>query len=435
MRTWLLIIGLLAAVAAQAAPNIETWHTSNGAKVLFVHSPALPMVDIEVRFDAGSARDGKAWGLAALTNALLDTGVSGMDENAIAEGFDSLGARFSADVGRDSASLSLRTLTRQPLFDRAVNLFARVLTRPTFPKEPFERVRQNTLTALKLSETRPGVVAGRQFWQALYGEHPYGHPVSGTLDSVPKLTLEQVRAFYQRYYVARNGQVSIVGDISRRQAERLAETLMKGLPAGERASPLPAPEPLQQAKRVEKPFASSQTYLYLGQLGVRRGDPDYYALFLGNHLLGGAGFASLLMEEVREKRGLVYGVSSYFVPMRVEGPWLISLSTKNASADEAERVARQTLEKFMAGITDEQLAPIKDNLLGGWPLRFDSNAKLLGYISMIGFYDLPLDYLERFPKTIEKLTARDVLAAWRRHIHPDRLLTVRVGAVESDEKK
>lgn len=434
MRSWLFLFGVLLSWAVQAAPKIETWHTSNGAKVLYVHAPALPMVDIEVRFDAGSARDGQAWGVAAMTAALLDTGTKQHDEETIAEGFNRLGARFGADAGRDSAAFTLRTLTRQGIFEPAVALFAQVLSQPTFPKAPFERVRANTLTALKVADTKPGAVASRLFWRHLYGDHPYGHPVSGTQETVQRLTVAQVQDFYRRYYVARNGQIAIVGDLDRKAAEALAERIMGQLPEGQKAAPLPQPEPLRSAQEIVQPFDASQTHLYIGQLGVRRGDPDYYALFLGNHLFGGAGFSSLLMEEVREKRGLVYGVYSYFVPMRVAGPWLINLSTRNASADEAEQVVRTTLQAFMRHIDPEKLQAIKDNLLGGWALRFDSNRELLGYISMIGFYDLPLDYLERFPKAIQRLTADEVLRAWRRHIHPDKLLTVRLGQVSPHEQ-
>lgn len=429
-----MVCGVLMAWTVQAAPHIETWQTDNGARVMFVRTDALPMVDIEVRFDAGSARDGKAWGVAAMTNALLDTGTRQHDEEAIAEGFNRLGARFGVDVGRDSASLSLRVLTRPEIMQPAVALFTEVLSAPTFPQEPFERVRTNTLTALKVAETKPGVVAGRLFWQTLYAGHPYGHPVSGTPETVAALSRDQIEAFYRRHYVARNGQITLVGDLTRAEAEALANRIMGALPAGEKAPPLPEPKPLKQAERREKPFVSSQTYLYLGQVGVKRGDPDYYALFLGNHLLGGAGFSSLLMEEVREKRGLVYGVYSYFVPLRVPGPWILSLSTKNTSADEAEQVVRKTLAQFMKGIDAEKLQAIKDNLLGGWPLRFDSNAEILGYASMIGFYGLPLDYLSRFPEAIRKLDVKAVLDAWRRHIHPQRLLTVRVGEIQGHAK-
>ncbi len=422
------LLGLLLwQISAWASPHIETWHTRNGAKVLYVHTPDLPMVDIQVTFDAGSARDGRHWGLADMTNSLLDTGTTRHDENAIAEGFNALGAQFGVSADRDMASLSLRTLTRQPMLDRAVALFTEVLSHPTFPQGPFQRVKRNTLTALKEAEMKPGTLAARAFWKALYGDHPYGHPVSGLPQTIKALKRADVQAFYRRYYVARNGQISLVGAIDRKQAEALAERIMGALPAGEEAPPLPAPKPLQRAVSIEKPFQSTQTYYYLGQLGVKRGDPDYYALFLGNHLLGGAGFGSLLMEEVREKRGLVYSVYSYFLPLKQPGPWLVSLSTKNASAHAADKVVRQTLKAFMQHIDADRLQAIKDNLLGGWPLRFDSNAKILGYINMIGFYDLPLDYLDRFPREIERLTADDVLAAWRRHIHPDRLLKVMVG--------
>ncbi|SIO12170.1 zinc protease [Sulfurivirga caldicuralii] len=431
VMTGLLLLAWLA--TGWTAPKIETWHTANGAKVLYVHTPDLPMVDIEVTFDAGSARDGKAWGLAAITNALLDAGTKGHDENAIAEGFNALGAQFGTSADRDMASLTLRTLARQPIMDEAVALFTEVLSQPAFPEGPFVRVKRNTLTALKEEEMKPSTLAARAFWKALYGDHPYAHPVSGLPETVKGLQLEQVRAFYKRYYVAKNGLISIVGAVDRKQAEALAERIMGALPAGKKAAPLPAPKPLDKAVDIEKPFQSTQTYYYLGQLGIKRGDADYYALFLGNHLLGGAGFGSLLMEEVREKRGLVYSVYSYFLPLKQPGPWLVSLSTKNATAYEADKVVRQTLKAFMQHIDPDKLQAIKDNLLGGWPLRFDSNAKILGYINMIGFYDLPLDYLERFPREIERLTADDVLAAWRRHIHPDRLVKVMVGGFKASK--
>ncbi len=430
MRAGVLLVLWCLAALVQAAPKFETWQTQNGAKVFYSHAPQLPMVDVIVTFAAGSAYDGQHWGLASMTNALLEGGTAKHDEEQVAEGFNRLGAQFGTSIGRDRASLSLRTLTRQPILDQAVALFSEVLTQPAFPKEVLERVKANTLTGLKVAETRPGTHLNRLFWRTLYGTHPYSHPVSGTLETLPLLTRQQVQDFYRRYYVARNGQIVIAGALSKTQAKALAERIMGQLPAGTPAPALPAPKPLQAAQRAEMPFAATQTYLMMGQLGVRRGDADYYALFLGNHLFGGAGFSSLLMEEVREKRGLVYGVSSYFIPLKVEGPWVIRLSTQHARAEEAEQVVRETLKRFMRQIDPEQLQAIKDNLLGGWPLRFDSNRKIAGYLDMIGFYSLPLDYLERFPEAIQRLTVEDVQAAWRRHIHPDKLLTVRVGAGE-----
>lgn len=423
-------IGSMVFSLSQASIDIQTWQTANGVKVLFVETPQLPMVDIEVSFDAGSARDAKQPGLANLTAALLSAGTHQKNEQQISIGFNNLGAQFSGQASRDSASFSLRSLTRENLLAPALDLFAEVLAQPTFPKAILERDQARLIQALKQREEQPNQVASLAFWQQLYGEHPYASPTEGNVESVQAIKSRDLKTFYQRYYVAKNAQVSIVGAIDRQQAEQMAEQVTRALKTGQPASALPKPKPLQTAQTEVVDFSSAQTHYMLGQLGVERGHPDYYALFLGNHLLGGSGFGSLLVEEVREKRGLVYSVYSYFAPMRVAGPWLIGLSTQNSQASEADQVVKQTLQDFMADFSDEKLADIKSNLIGGWPLRLDSNRKILGYISMIGFYDLPLDYLDAFPRHIEALTKQDVLEAWQRHIQPDKMLTLMVGQPE-----
>ena len=421
------VIGLMTFSQSQASIDIQTWQTTKGVKVLFVEAPQLPMVDIEVTFDAGSARDAKQPGLANLTAALLSAGTQQKNEQQISIGFNNLGAQFGGQASRDTASFHLRSLTRESLLNPALDLFAEVLTQPSFPTEIFERDQARLIQALKQREEQPNQVASLAFWQNLYSDHPYANPVEGHIESVQAIKPSDLNDFYQRYYVAQNAQVSIVGAMNRKQAEQIAERLTRSLKSGKTASALARPKPLEAAQTQQIDFSSAQTHYMLGQIGVERGHPDYYALFLGNHLLGGSGFGSLLVEEVREKRGLVYSVYSYFAPMRVAGPWLIGLSTQNSQAFEADQVVKQTLQGFMADFSDEKLADIKSNLIGGWPLSLDSNSKILGYISIIGFYDLPLDYLDEFPRQIEALTKQDVLAAWQRHIQTDKLLTLMVG--------
>ncbi|MBE0493189.1 MAG: insulinase family protein [Thiomicrospira sp.] len=430
MHVLVFAIGSIVFSLSQASIDIQTWQTAKGVKVLFVEAPQLPMVDIEVSFDAGSARDASQPGLANLTSALLSAGTKQKDEQQISIGFNNLGAQFGGQASRDSASFNLRSLTRENLLSPALDLFAEVLAQPTFPKAIFERDQARLIQALKQREEQPNQVASLAFWQALYADHPYAHPTAGNIESVQAIKPRDLKAFYQRYYVAKNAQVSIVGAIDRKQAEQIAEHLTRSLKTGEPAPALLTPKPLQTAQTEVVDFSSAQTHYMLGQLGVERGHPDYYALFLGNHLLGGSGFGSLLVEEVREKRGLVYSVYSYFAPMRVAGPWLIGLSTQNSQALEADQVVKQTLQDFMTDFSDEKLTDIKSNLIGGWPLRLDSNSKILGYISMIGFYDLPLDYLDAFPRHIEALTKQDVLDAWQRHIQADKMLTLMVGQPE-----
>lgn len=425
----LFIAGLLSFVSLPiwAKVDIQTWQTSKGAKVMFVAAPELPMLDIQVVFDAGSARDGDKWGLASLTTALVGTHTPGMTEEQINTRTNELGARIGGDVDRDKATFSLRTITREGVLQPALELFKTSLTQSQFDQEIFERERQRTLVGLRQQQHSPESLAQNAFWKNLYGTHPYAHPVSGTVETVEQLKLKDVQAFYQRYFVAANATIAIVGQLDVQQAKQIAENLTATLPQGEKPQALPQPQPLKQAQREILPFESSQSYFRMGQIGVARGDADYYALFLGNHLLGGSGFGSMLMEEVREKRGLVYGVGSGFAPMRVAGPWVSYLSTKNASALEAEKVVRSTIESFLKSIDDKHFEAIKENLVGGFPLRIDSNAKIIGYIAMIGFYGLPLDYLEQFPERIQALTKAEVLQAWRKHFDLHKQVTVMVG--------
>jgi zinc protease len=429
-KLFVLSLSLLFSGWLQASVEIQTWHSSKGVKVLFVETPQLPMVDIEVTFDAGSARDGQQPGLASLTAALLAAGTRDKNEQQISIGFNNLGAQFGGSARRDTASFSLRSLTRDELLNPALDLFAEVLAQPTFPQAVFERDQARLIQALKQREEQPDQVASLAFWQALYQDHPYAHPTEGYIKSVEAIKSKDLKHFHQQYYVARNAQVAIVGAVSKKQAEQIAERLTSQLKAGQKPPALPQAKPLQQAKKQVIDFNAQQTHYLLGQIGVKRGDPDYYALFLGNHLFGGSGFGSLLMEEVREKRGLVYSVYSYFAPMGEAGPWTIGLSTENAQATQADKVVRQTLKSFMDDFSQQKLDDIKSNLIGGWPLRLDSNSKILGYISMIGFYDLPLDYLDTFPKQIERLSKQDVLDAWNRRIQVDKLLNIQVGKPE-----
>lgn len=419
---WLLLQGV-----AFAGVDIQTWQTEKGAKVMYVYAPEIPMVDVEMRFDAGSSRDGQDWGIASLTSSLLGTATPRKNENEIAEGFNQLGVQMGASAGRDSASIQMRSLTRTTILKPALDLLSEVVTEAVFRPDVLARIKAQTQVALKQKSVTPGAISRDALWSALYGDHPYAHPTMGTLETVEAIDVERLKAFYERYYVAKNAQITIVGAVDKMQAEKIAEQLTLKLDSGEKPAALPQPKPVKAAQETVIPFEATQTYYNLAQLGVKRGDPDYYALFLGNHVLGGSGFGSLLVEEVREKRGLTYGVSSYFVPMAVPGPFLIGLSTKNASAKEADQVVKQTLSAFLEDFDTERLEAMKSNLINGFSLRFSNNSKLLGYVSMIGFYDLPLDYLEQFPKIIQGLSKAQVLAAWQRHVTPDKMLTLMVG--------
>jgi len=422
------LCGVLFSQAAVAGPEIQSWNTSNGARVLFVAAPDLPMVDVRVVFDAGSARDGDTPGLADMTNSLLNDGAGPWDADQIAERLEDVGAQLGVGSERDMAWASVRTLTKENAFEKSIETLAAILARPTFESDDLERVRNSMQTALRLGEQKPGTVAQKAFYRAVFGDHPYAIPSDGTKESLSSITRDQVVEFHRRYYVARNAVIAIVGAVDRTQAEALAQRLTEGLAAGEPAAELPPVTPLQRLRQESLRFPSSQSHILMGQPGIRRGDPDYFALYVGNHILGGSGLISLLSEEVREKRGLSYSVYSYFSPMRRSGPFLIGAQTQNSRVQETIDVILATLRRYTEqGPTEKELIAAKQNITGGFPLRIASNGKIVEYLAMIGFYRLPLDYLDRFVDHVNAVTREQIHGAFQRRLNLDRFVTVVVG--------
>ncbi|MGD8407755.1 MAG: pitrilysin family protein [Thiohalophilus sp.] len=413
---------------AQKTFQIQNWSTSNGARVVFVPAPQLPMVDVKVVFDAGSARDRAFPGLAKITGAMLNEGAGKWNTGQLAERFDNIGANYSASVQRDMAAFSLRSLTEKKLLDQAVETFATILGEPTFPYESFKRVQRNTLVGLQNKKQSPGDLAEDLFYKNLYGDHPYAHPVSGDEESVKAMEIADLKAFYQRYLVASNAVVAIVGQLDRQQAEELAEQVTAKLEPGEPAPALPEVEGLKQAIQINQSHPSTQTHILVGQPGMRRGDRDYFSLYVGNHILGGSGFGSRIMQTIREKRGLAYSSYSYFLPQRVKGPFIMGLQTSNNQAQQALELLHDVLVTFIdKGPTEEELEHARKNITGGFPLRIDSNSNIVNYIAMIEFYDLPHDYLDTFNDKVQAVSAADIRDAFQRRVHPDKLLTVTVG--------
>lgn len=429
------VLLILWAVAAQAGPKIQTWTAANGARVYFVPTEGLPIIDLRVVFDAGSARDGAQFGLATLTSGLLDTGAGQWDADAIAKRLEGVGARLGTGASRDSAFVSLRSLTEPKLLQPALDTMREILQKPTFSAADFEREKKNLLVGLKQREESPADLAGIEFFRKLYGEHPYAHPKEGDIATVEKLTREDLQKFYKQYYVAKNALVVIVGEVDKTQAEAIVGQLLSDLPAGEAAAPLPEPAQTAAGDMAKKFFPSAQTHVYSGVLGMKAGDPDYFPLYVGNHTLGGSGLVSKISEEVREKRGLSYSAYSYFYPFRVPGPFMMGLQSKNDKADEAVSVMQKTLRDFInAGPSATELEASKKNIIGGFAMRLDSNAKLIDQVAAIAFYGLPLDYLDTFIGKVEAVTAQDVQKAFKARIDPDKLQTVMVGAGAKHEK-
>ena len=412
-----------------AGPQIQHWQTTNGARVFFVEAHELPMIDIQVTFDAGSTRDPvNKNGLAAMTNSLLDEGAADLGPDQISYEFERLGANYGASAGKDSASVSLRSLVDANKLDKALINLRRVMSRPDFPVQAIERQRKRFLIGIQQKKQSPAALANEAFFAAVYGDHPYAFPREGDETTISSLSRADIVAFHQKYYVAANAVIAIVGDLDRAQAKKLAEELSQTLQQGEKPDPIPAVRALEKADRVQNTHPSSQTHILLGQVGMKRGDADYFPLYLGNHILGGSGLVSLLFKEIREERGLSYSAYSYFSLMREQGPFLAGLSTRADQADEALQVMQESIASFIErGPSAAELDAAKQNITGGFPLRIDSNSNILGYVAVIGFYELPLDYLETFTTRIEAVTVEDIKEAFARRIKPDKLVTVLVG--------
>jgi zinc protease len=412
---------------ASAVLPIEHWKTAAGARVYFVHAPSIPMLDISIGLDAGGRYDpvGKE-GLASMTNAMLAKGAGDLDESAMAERFAMVGAEHGGGAGDDRASVTLRTLSSPAELETAVSTLQLMLTRPSFPQTVLKREKERAVQGLREAQAKPGNIARRAFNQALYGAHPYGR--DSTPASVEAVGREDLVAFWRDNYTASRAVVAMIGAITREQAAQIAERLTANLPAGSAPPAVPEVARIEQGReqRIEHP--STQSHILIGLPAIAWGDPDQFALLVGNYVLGGGGFVSRLYDEVREKRGLAYSVYSYFSPSLQPGPFTIGLQTAREQTGTALQVVRDTLERFLtAGPTEQELAAAKANLVGGFALRIDSNRKILDYLSLIGFYGLPLDYLDRWPERVSAVTMQQVQEAFKRHVRPQALSTIVVG--------
>ena len=409
------------------ALDIQHWRTAEGARVLFVETRQLPMFDLRLTFAAGSSQDGATPGLAALTNGMLNEGVPGKDVTAIAEGFESLGAQFGNGAYRDMAVLSLRSLSAPAQREPALALFGEVIGQPTFPADALARIKNQMLAGFEYQKKNPAKLGSLELFKRLYGTHPYAQPSEGTAQSIVALDAAQLRAFHRRAYAAGNAVIALVGDLSRDEAQAIAAQVSRALPAGPALAHTPPPAPPQPgASHID--FPSNQTHLLLAQLGIERRHPDYAALYLGNQILGGGGFGSRLMEEVREKRGLTYGIYSGFSPMQARGPFMISMSTRAELSDGALQLVQGIVRDFLAeGPTEQELRDAQRELAGSFPLSTASNADIVGQLGAMGFYDLPLDYLEDFLAQVQTLDVAQVKAAMARHLDADDFVIVSVG--------
>lgn len=431
----LFALQLVGAGAAHAGLPIAHWVQDDGVQVWAVNSPALPMVDVHIDFDAGSRRDPPAQaGLAQAAALMLQKGVRAqgeapaLDENALGERWADLGAALSLHAGQDAFSLNLRSLTEPALLDAAVALAARQLAQPAWPAQVWARERAAWSASLREALTRPGVRAAQAFDAAVYGAHPYGQQT--TEASLAAIDVADLRAWQARALQPCHARVSVVGALDAGAVRRLVQRLL-GLLQPLSCSPLPiVPEvaPLAAAQALRLRMDAAQAQVWLGQPGLRRNDPDFLPVLVGNHILGAGGFSSLLTQVLREQRGLTYGVASHFSPGRHAGAFSVVLQTRPDQAELALSLVRAEVARFVQqGPSAAQLSAAQDELINGFALRIDSNRKLLDNVANIAWNDLPLDYLDGWTARVAALSPADVQRAMARVLDPQRMVSLILG--------
>ena len=425
-----LISSLLSFSALSQNVNIERWQTQSGSHVLFVRATDLPMVDLSIAFRAGSAFDEKHWGLATLTASLINQGTLDLNATQIAEQFEDYGAIFSNDVDKDTTRFSLRSLSQKSSLKHALTTLENILSKPSFPPQSIKREKEQLLTTIHYMNEKPSSVASNAFYSTLYPNHPYGHSVLGTMQTIPQLKRSHVESFFKTHYTANNAVIAITGDLTLFEAKAISEKLSNVLNVETAVTnhALPIISRTQQAHTQAISFPSNQTNIIIGQVGIDHSNPHYFPLIVGNYTLGGSGLISRLANEVREKRGLTYGVYSSFQTFQTPGPFSISLATKTDKTKEALSVTLETLNKFLKeGPKQSELNAAKQYLIGSFPLRLSSNKSINNTLLNMGIYQLPVDYIDTYLDKINHVELNHINTAFRQTIDPNALTTITVG--------
>ncbi|HVH90746.1 MAG TPA: pitrilysin family protein [Candidatus Acidoferrum sp.] len=396
----------------------------NGMILLTSEQKALPMVSIELLIDAGSRHDmPKQEGLANLTARLLTYGTQRRTALQISDTLDFIGAGLSAGCGEDLATVSMTVLKKD--LATGLELLAEVLTLSTFPQEEIDRQKQSIVASIKAREENPGDIAQRRFAAALYPQSPYGRPVEGSEASVKGLEQQSLRTFYERYYRPNRTILSVVGDISHQEIARALNEAFRSWPKGEPATAPVAPSKIGTAETLRVNKELTQANIIFGHEGVGRENPDYYAIQVMNYILGGGGFSSRTLDSIRNERGLAYSVYSYFSAEKGHGTFELVMQTKNDTALEAIRIAKAEIRRMREElVTEEELSDAKDYLTGSFPLRFDTNRKVANFLAQVEYFQLGLDYPDRYADFIKKVTREDVQHVAQKYLKPETLITV-----------
>ncbi len=411
---------------AAAAVDIQEVESPGGIKAWLVEEPSIPFVALELRFLGGGNLDAEGKrGATNLMMGLLEEGTGDMDARAFAKARDSLAASYRFDTGADDVSVSARFLTENT--DESMALLRQALVNPSFDEAALERVRQQVLTSIRSSQTDPNDIASREFGMLVYGDHPYATEYEGTAESVATLTRDDIVAAHENALAMDRLYVSAVGDISAEELGALLDDLLAGLP--EAGAPLPNEATLTfDGETHVTPFETPQSVALFAQPGMKRDDPDYFAAYILNQILGGSGFDSRLMTEVREKRGLTYGIGSYLVPRDYAELWVGQVASGNDRIADAISVVRDEWAKLASeGVSQEELDQAKTYMTGAYPLRFDSNAAIAQILVGMQMQDLPTSYVTSRNDMVNAVTLEQINRVARELMQPDALTFVVVG--------
>ncbi|HUF44414.1 MAG TPA: pitrilysin family protein [Aestuariivirgaceae bacterium] len=434
LAAWGLIAALLTAVSSHvsARPGIEIQSVTSpgGITAWLVEDDTIPLIAMNFSFSGGASvdSDDKA-GLANFLSGMLDEGAGDLDSEAFQRRIDELSVRMSFRAQRDHFTGSLQTLSQTR--DEAFGLLRLALTAPRFDAEPLQRVRGQILLGILQDNEDPDHIANQAWMRAMFADHPYGRPVEGTAETVNAIQAVDLEALRQRLFARQRLRIAVVGDIDAETLKRLLDDTFGALPAtsgvAEVAEATPVPGP--RIDVIERNIP--QSVIRFGHGGIKRDDPDFIPAFMVNSILGGGGFGSRLMQEVREKRGLVYSVFSSLQPMRRAGLVFGGAATMNERAAETVAVVREELERMaVEGPTEEELDEAKTYLTGSYPLNFDSNSKIANQLLAIQEDELGIDYVNRRNGLIEAVRLEDVKRVARRLIDADGLVITVVGKPE-----
>ncbi|RED18558.1 M16 family metallopeptidase [Pontivivens insulae] len=424
-----LLVGL---VPARAATEIEEVVTPDGITFWLTEEPSIPIVSLEIRIEGGSSLDpiGKE-GLAVMVMSLLEEGAGDLDNTEFATRLEELAAAFTFEANRDSVTISA-TMLRENRQDVA-ELLRLAVQEPRFDADALQRVTAQLLSIIRSEETNPDRIASQRFFELAFPDHPYARPTNGTFDSVTTFTTEDLAQHHAELLVQNRVLVSVVGAVSAEEASALVDTVVSDLPVGGLALPEPADIALDGGVHVFD-LPSPQSDALFGHVGLARDDPDFIPAFVMNRILGGGGFTSRLTSEVREERGLTYGISTFLAPLEYAPLYLGSVSSANETMAEAIEIVRAEWARLAdGGVTEQELDAAKRFLTGAYPLRFDTNAKIADILVGVQAGELGIDYTQRRNSLIEAVTLDDVSRVARRLLDADALTFVVVGQPEGLE--